>query len=83
MPAIDAVDNPYAFAGVHLTDRVGTYDFFDLDRRPDVGYIFGARVRAVFATAPVHRVIRCIQRSCSSDPADPGWVAYGWYDGAF
>jgi hypothetical protein len=78
--AIDAVENPYPFAGVHLAARDAAYNFFDLDQSPGVTYGFSARVRTVFAVAPVHRVVRCIQRNCNADPAAPGWVAYGWYD---
>jgi hypothetical protein len=79
-PAMDAAENAYPFAGVHLTQRAAADQFSDLDRSPGVAYSYSTRVRTVFDIAPAHRVIRCIQRTCGTDPADPGWVAYGWYD---
>jgi hypothetical protein len=70
---IDTVDNRYPFAGVQLDKRDAAYRFHDLDRSPGVSYSFSAKVRTLFPTAPVHRVLLCIQRSCNADPADPGW----------
>ena len=78
LPTLDPVENPYPFAGEHIT-RTHAEELFEVDREPTVSYIFGARVRAVAATAPAHRVVRCNRAECSNDPFGPGWVPVGWF----